>query len=183
MEILILATFGLLAAATLATYVATGVAPVPSSRAARRAALEMLLARLGAPHGSGTTTIHELGCGFGALVVDLARALPAARVVGVELSPIPFAVAWLRARRLPNAEVRFGDFFRRPLGDAAAVVCYLMLRPMPALAAKLDRELAPGTPVVALGFLFRGRPAEETRRVAGVFPMEVAVYRWASAAE
>jgi hypothetical protein len=75
-------------------------------------------------------------------------------------------------------EIRFGNFFRAPLGEADAVVCYLMLRPMAALAEKLDRELRPGTPVVAIAFLFRGREPEETRRAAGVYPIEVARYAW-----
>jgi SAM-dependent methyltransferase len=163
------------AAATLAAFFATGVAPLSAPPAARRALLELL-----APHADvlARGTVYDLGCGFGGTLFALARAHPAARFVGIELSPIPFAIARLRAVGRRNVEVRFGDFFRRPLGDAACVVCYLMLRPMARLAAKLDAEVAAGTPVAALGFLFRGRAPEATRRVPAVFPMEVALYRW-----
>lgn len=163
------------AAATLAAYAATGVAPLTSPRAARRAALELLL-----PHAPALAgrTVFELGCGAGALLVEVAAALPESRVVGIEISPIPWAIARIRARGRPNVEVRFGDFFREPLDGAGACLCYLMRRPMRRLAEKLDRELAAGTPVIALGFLFHGRRTEEARWVPAVFPMEVARYRW-----
>jgi SAM-dependent methyltransferase len=177
LSILFLLLCASVAAATLGVFAATGVAPIPASRAARRAACELLAARLD-PRCEGT--ILDLGCGFGGLAFDLARAFPGARVVGWELSPLPFVVARIRAAARRNVEVRFGSFFGAPLGGAAAVACYLMLRPMRRLDAKLTAELAPGTPVVALGFFFRGRQPEEVRRTGGVFPLDVGVFRFGS---
>lgn len=182
------------AGATLLVHARTGVAPIPASRAARRAAVALLREALapapappapGAAPGIAPGTIYELGCGFGGLAFDLARAFPTCRVVAIELSPVPFALARLRralARGLTNLEVRPGDFFAVPLCDACAVATYLMLRPMARLAAKLDAELAPGTPVLALAFRFRGRAPAAVRAVPGLFPMDAALYRWPGAA-
>jgi len=175
-----------LSAATLAAYAWTGVAPITAPRGARAAAVEMLRAAAG-EGGLEGRTVYDLGCGTGALVLALARAFPGARVVGIELSPVPYAIARVRlalaGAGARNARVRLGDFFRAPLGDAAAVACYLMLRPMARLERKLAAELAPGTPVVAVAFLFRGRRPDDARRVGGaLYPLDVALYRFGAAA-
>ena len=70
------------------------------------------------------------------------------------------------------------DFHREALSEADAITCYLMIRPMIALAQKLDRELREGTPVVALAFLFRDRVPSATARGDGVRRADAALYRW-----
>jgi cyclopropane fatty-acyl-phospholipid synthase-like methyltransferase len=164
--IAVLATFtacGLL----LGYYFRTGVPPVPLGIQERTAVLELLA-------GAGLAekpVLYELGCGWGGLSLAMAQAFPEATVVGIELSPLPWLVARLRARGHPRVRIERGDFFRADLTGADAVVSFLMIRPMVPLAEKLSRELRPGTPVVAVAFWYRGRQVEKS---AGT----VALYRW-----
>ncbi|MEE8407983.1 MAG: class I SAM-dependent methyltransferase [Myxococcota bacterium] len=157
----------------LGYYVRTGAPPVPA-KPSEVADVVALLKEAGLSDGA---CVYELGCGWGTLAVAVARAFPKTRVIGVEMSPIPHAVAATRARRIPNLEVRRADFHRISLKDADAVTCYLMIAPMDRLARTLDRELRNGTPVVALTFWFRGRVPVARRRGPGVRG-DVALYYW-----
>jgi hypothetical protein len=139
----------------------TGVPPMPSSRT-EAADVVALLRQAGVPEEG---IIYELGCGWGALVIALARAFPHARIRGIEMSPLPYWIARLRTRSLPNA-----------------IACYLMIKPMRTLAPFLDRMLEPGTPVVSLAFRFRDR----TVAVSSVGPAvsgDAALYHWPARTE
>ncbi len=151
----------------------SGAPPVPA-KPSEVADVVALLREAALPEGA---RVYELGCGWGTLAVAIARAFPKTRVIGVEISPIPHAVAAMRARRLPNLEVRRADFHCISLKEADAVTCYLMIAPMVSLARTLDRELRTGTPVVALTFWFRDRVPKARRRGPGVRG-DVALYYW-----
>lgn len=152
---------------------ATGVPPL-SSTTAEGADIIALLKRARLPEQA---VIYDLGSGWGSLVISLARAFPMAQVRGIELSPLPYWVSRLRTRNLPNVQLRRGNFYGCDLPDAQAVTCYLMMGPMSKLAALLDRSLAPGTPVVALSFWFRGREVVASLDNAGLL-RAVALYSW-----
>lgn len=121
--------------------------------------------------------IYELGCGWGGLILALAKAFPHARIYGVELSPLPYWVARWRTRRLRNVHLRRGNFYHTDISDADAVTCYLMIKPMPRLATWLDEKLRPGTPVVALTFWFRQREVAASLAGPGLRGA-AALYRW-----
>ena len=157
----------------LFTYVRTGAPPVPSERREIGEVIT-LLRRAGLP---ASPKIYELGSGWGALALALAGAFPEARVVGIELSPLPWLIARWRARGVTNLEIRWADFHRVDLEDADAVAAYLMITPMVPLAQTLDRRLQPGTPVVTVTFWFRDRrPSATLRGSSG--RGGVALYRW-----
>jgi hypothetical protein len=151
----------------------TGAPPVP----AKKSEIADVIALLRAAELPHRAVIYELGCGWGTLAVAMAHAFPTATIVGVELSPLPWLVTAWRARRLNNLEVRRADFHGLRLSAADAVTCYLMMRPMIGLADTLDRELKPGTAVVALTFWFRDRLPAKTRRGPGLRG-DVALYHW-----
>lgn len=151
----------------------TGVPPMSSS-AAETADVVRLLSQAGF---KDQDVVYDLGCGWGTLVVALAKAFPDARIRGIELSPLPYWVARLRTGRLPNVTLHRANFYDCDLSDAAAVTCYLMIGKMPKLAAFLDRMLAPGTPVVALTFWFRDRQAVAVREGPGLRGA-AALYLW-----
>jgi len=77
--------------------------------------------------------IVDLGSGWGALVVALARAFPDATVQGVEISLFPYLVSRLRTHHLPNVSLKWGNFLCSDPSNAEAIVCYLM----PGVMAKL----------------------------------------------
>lgn len=101
----------------------TGVPPHPSG-AAEAADVIALLREAKLP---ADAIIYDLGCGWGSLIVALARAFPPAQVCGVEMSPLPCWIARLRTRKLSRVTVTRGDFHRCDLTDADAVTCYLMI--------------------------------------------------------
>jgi hypothetical protein len=157
----------------LVAHALTG-APTLSAGAAEQADIVALLRQGGL---ADRAIVYDLGCGWGAQLVALARAFPDAQIRGIELSPFPCLVAWLRTRSLPNVAVRWGDVFRSDLRDAQAITCYLMPGPMPRLAAFLDGMIAPGALVVALAFWFRDRRPAATRGETGLRGA-AALYVW-----
>lgn len=141
----------------LAYTLRTGVPPMPTNPATRTAMLALLPARIDG-------TIYDLGSGWGGLAIALARRYPDNPVVGIELSPLPYAFARLRLRLRPrpNLSFRRRDFLGEPLADAGAAVCYLMMGMMRALGPKLTAELRPGTVVVCNSFALRDWKPETT---------------------
>lgn len=157
----------------------TGV-PALSSSAAERADVVALLRQAGLGQGldiKRRAVIYELGSGWGSLVIALAKAFPETEIRGVELSPFPYLISKLRCRRLGNVRLFRRSFFDCDLSDADAVTCYLMMKPMPKIAALLDRTLRPGTPVVSLSFWFRDRKVSSSLENAGRLGA-AALYLW-----
>jgi hypothetical protein len=163
----IAALLSALALSVLIVAVGTGVPPYP----ARRREITEVLSLLERANLDPGTRLAELGAGWGTLGLAIARRFPTLRVTGYEISPVPFLCAKIRARSLPNLDIRFGDFHKVDLRPFGAVAAYLMIKPMPRVAKKLDDELAAGASVVTLGFWFRGRTPTETEGAS-------ALYRW-----
>ncbi|NWJ40770.1 MAG: class I SAM-dependent methyltransferase [Geothrix sp.] len=94
----------------------------------------------------------DLGCGFGGPVAHLAKVRPDAVFVGVEASPATWLVAWLRCLPRRNAHIRLGSLWRTDLTGFDVVYAFLSPVPMPALWAKAQRELRPGSRLVSHSF-------------------------------
>lgn len=139
----------------LAYTLRTGVPPMPTSPGTRAVILRTLPARIDG-------TIYDLGSGWGGLALALAERYPHNRVVGIELSPLPwlFASAMLLLRRRPNLSFRRRNLLDEPLSGAGAVVCYLMPRVMRKLDRKLAAELRHGAVIVAYSFALDRRQPE-----------------------
>jgi cyclopropane fatty-acyl-phospholipid synthase-like methyltransferase len=163
----------MLGGSVLACQFATGVPPMPA-KAAETADVVALLEQTGMPEQA---IIYELGCGWGSLVIALAQAFPHAHIRGIELSPLPYWVARFRTRNMPNVYLKRGNFYDCDLKDADAVTCYLMIKPMPKLAAFFDRMLKPRTAVVSVMFQFRDRQMTTARDGEGMRG-RVALYFW-----
>jgi hypothetical protein len=121
--------------------------------------------------------IYDLGCGWGALVMALARGFPQGQIRGIEMSPVPYWVARFRTRNVSNVRLHRGSFYRADLRDADAITCYLLTKPMLRLGGFLDEALRPGTPVVSLAFWFRDREVAAVRQDGGLLS-QAALYYW-----
>jgi hypothetical protein len=151
-----------------------GTPPWPSSSRARRVLLEAV-----PPESAIDGEILELGCGWGGLALALAARYPDRRVLGVELSPVPWAVARLRvlAGRVGNLEIRPADLHRVDLSGAGLIVCYLHREAMGRLADRARAEARPGTWIVSNTFgLGDGRPVARLS-VGDLYRTEILVYR------
>lgn len=154
--------FGLLLA--LALVYGGGLATrVPLYNASRDAwaKLETLL-----PAGAGCSFI-DLGCGLGGPIAHLARARPEGAFLGVESSPLPWLVAWLRNLGRPRVRILLGSLWDQDLSGFDVVYAFLSPEPMAALWAKAAKEMKPGSLLVSHSFEVPGIPAARVLPVAG----------------
>ena len=125
-----------------------------SSRAATEALAALLPARR-------SFSFVDLGCGLGGVLFRLARARPGADYHGVEMAPIPFLLARLRARvGRHDCRVEWSDYARLDLGRYDVVYAYLSPAAMPGLWRKARREMRPGSLLISNSFAVPGVPAQ-----------------------
>ena len=152
----------------------TGIGPNPSPTRVIENVLKTL--HEGAPGLGGT--LYELGSGWGSLAFPLARQFPGLRIIGIELSPIPYLFS--RARALitfaPNLTFKRANFFSVPLHSASAVVCYLYPRAMKKLKTKLESELRPGSWLVSHTFAMQGWTPLKVSASGDLFSSKVYFY-------
>ncbi|NQU59024.1 MAG: methyltransferase [Rhodospirillales bacterium] len=144
-------------ASVLGWYLLTGIPPLPTSPAVKRAMLAALPDKL-------EGAVYDLGSGWGGMAFALARRYPGCRVTGFEVSPLPWVFSRLRLllQPTPNLYFRFGNFHKVSQEDAVLVVCYLAPRAMEKLKLKLEAELTPDTLVLCNFFRVPDwRPASE----------------------
>jgi hypothetical protein len=125
-----------------------------------RGALSELSKHVRLPAGA---RVLDAGCGMGDGLIELQRALPSARIEGVEWSALwRFVSAW----RCPWATVRQGDMWADDWSDFDVV--YLFQRPetMPRAMAKATREMRPGCWLISLEFEARDAPGQAWRPTA-----------------
>jgi len=111
----------------------------------------------------------DLGCGLGGPVAHLARKRPDGEFVGVEASPLTCLLAWLRCLPRRNAHIRLGSLWHTGLGPFDVAYAFLSPVPMPALWAKVRREMRPGTRFISHSFEV---PDETPHRVVPVMGRE-----------
>jgi len=108
----------------------------------------------------------DLGCGDGRVLRTAAKRY-GVRAVGYELNPLALTKAWLFNLGRNGISVRRRNFWKIDLAEADAIFCYLFPDLMPELAAKLQRELSPGTPVISCNFELPGWTAQRVLHPQG----------------
>jgi SAM-dependent methyltransferase len=155
-----------------------GITPMPTSPRVRALMLSLL------PRDERGTVL-ELGSGWGTLAFALADHCPQARVVGIELSPLPYAFARLRQRLAPRANLRFvrDDFFHASFSEASVIVCYVHRDAMRRLSLRLKEELPPGARVLSNTFALRGWTPSRTLVARDLYRSRVYLYEIPARAE
>lgn len=93
---------------------------------------------------------YDIGCGDGRFVSAAARA--GARAYGFDISLLPYLLAKLRcllSKTGARCHISYRNFWSTDLRDADVVYFFLMPKIYPRLKEKFERELKPGTKVVA----------------------------------
>ena len=125
-----------------------------------RGALAELAHHVKLPEGA---RVLDAGCGMGDGLIELHRALPGARVEGVEWSALWRAVsAW----RCPWARVRQGDMWADDWSAYALVNLFQRPETMPRAMDKARREMRPGSWLVSLEFEARDAEGQAWSPVA-----------------
>jgi hypothetical protein len=129
-----------------------GITPTATSRNVQKTLIEIL-----PPLPSGQS-ILELGSGWGGLVFLLAHHFPSCKIIGYEISPVPYLLSKIRLMIRPQENVKIlrKDFFSISLRDASLIVCYLYPEGMQKLKNKFSEELKPGAYIVSHTFAIPG---------------------------
>jgi hypothetical protein len=94
----------------------------------------------------------DLGAGIGSIVRPLAIARPEAGFTGIENAPATWLAGRLRTAGLKNCTWIWGDIWKAKLADYDVVYAFLSPAPMPALWAKIVREMPPGSLFISNSF-------------------------------
>lgn len=139
-----------------------GISPMPSTSQAKKAIYSLLPMEV-------EGTVYELGAGWGDILMELVSRYP--KVVGYELSPLPWAVAQLRTKKCLRR-----DFFEADLRDAGLIVCYLYPGAMRRLQEKFEKELKPGTWVISNTFRIPGWEPKQVIKLRDLYNTPVYLY-------
>ncbi len=123
-------------------------------------------------------TVYDLGAGTGAIVFRAARGC-GARVLGVEVEPIRFAILKLRRALGPAGEriaLRWGNLFHLDFAPASVVTAFLWPGAMARLRPKFESELREGARVVSHCHAVPGWTYQAYDRESDVY-----LYRWPEA--
>jgi SAM-dependent methyltransferase len=123
-----------------------------------QAAIEALA---GVLPGDRAVRLLDVGCGTGTVLAGLAALRLADQLEGVEIAPMPFAIARVRSR-LANGRFRVSrlDLWGEDLAKYDVVYAFLSPVPMPALWEKVRAEMRPGTLFVSNTFDVPGVPPD-----------------------
>ena len=83
----------------------------------------------------------DLGCGSGSLLIPLAKTFPKHKFIGYEWDIIPYMLAVLKTRHLPNITILHRNFFREDLSQYHLILCYLGTTIEEKIGTKLNNEL------------------------------------------
>lgn len=88
-------------------------------------------------------TFIDLGCGFGWLLTYLAKHRPLGEFIGVEISPLPYFMSWLRSKLSfrRNIQITAKSFWKVDCSQYDFIYAFLSPAPMPKLWEKLSEEM------------------------------------------
>ncbi|MFT5117946.1 MAG: hypothetical protein ACI9NY_001479 [Kiritimatiellia bacterium] len=119
----------------------SGISPMPSSKKARQAMLQ-LLCETGNRAGVEAGPIFELGSGWGNLLIPLAKKYPQRKIIGYELSIMPWLTTVIVKHLfgLKNVQVYRKNFLHSDLTGASIILCYLFPKGMQKIESKISAQ-------------------------------------------
>jgi hypothetical protein len=149
------------------------ISPTPTLPAVSRAALKLVALYT---HPAKIGHVAELGCGWGGMLLALARAFPHSILTGYELAFWPRLTSRLRTyTRRRRIRVTRRNFFTDDLARFDLVYCYLSPWHMAELKPKLEAT-RPGTVIVSNAFAIPGWTPAAVEYVEGLVRIPVFVY-------
>ncbi|MCO6430519.1 MAG: hypothetical protein J5J00_06630 [Deltaproteobacteria bacterium] len=107
--------------------------------------------------------VAELGCGFGGLMLYIARHRPLCRIDGYEISPLPFLISRFRVllSRQKNITVYPKSFWNADFSVYQLVYAFLSPEPMEELWKKVKSEMKPASIFISNSFQVPAAPNQE----------------------
>ena len=92
--------------------------------------------------GTETGPIFELGSGWGNLLIPLAKKYPRRKIIGYELSIMPWLTTLILKNLLglKNIQLHRRDFLHSDLTSASIILCYLFPKGMQAIDSKINTQ-------------------------------------------
>ena len=171
-EIVVIAVISLCCLSILWFTLKTGISPMPSSGKACRSILK-------ASEQASEGTIIDLGSGWGTLSFALARKYPERRVIGYELSWLPWAWSQLCKSifRLHNLKLYRLNFLTAQLPEASLLICYLHPKVMQALLKRLSSDGQKlNTLLISNTFALPENQPVETLRIDDLYRTPIYIY-------
>lgn len=109
------------------------------------------------------TSLLDIGCGDGRLLLRLSQQHPESQFVGVESAPVLYLIARWRCRKQVNCTILFGDFWKLDWSPYDIVFAFLSPEPMLQVWRKAGREMSAKGVLLSLAFPVPG--IEEERLV------------------
>jgi len=162
------------------TTLSAGMSPMPSSKKARDAMIQLLES---AGEESGVETeawpVVDLGSGWGSLIIRLAIKYPKRQIVGYELSFLPWLVTLIirKLLGLKNLTIYRQDFLKADLSASSLMVCYLFPAGMTALETKLSTEETTARYLISNNFALPTLTAEKSIHLNDFYKSPVFRYR------
>lgn len=172
LEIILIAGILIAGISIVLTSMRTGIFPSPSSSKTARTIVA-------AAENSGTGPIVDLGSGWGSLVTALARKYPHRKIVGYELSLVPWCFSKIRkfVSGLDNLILYRNDFLNADLSDASVLICYLFPGGMDSLKDKLEGDNIREVLLVSSTFALPASEPVKIIQVKDTFRTPVYLYR------
>ncbi len=126
-------------------------------------------------------TIIDLGSGNGTFTRHIAREIPNAKVIGIEINKIAYLLSRFIAKiqKINNLSYRNADLYKTNIGEADAIVMFLLGTFMKDIREKLEKDLKTGTLVFSNKFKINGdwKPVE-TIDVKTLAPNQKTFYKY-----
>jgi len=120
----------------------------------------------------------DVGAGLGGMLGYLSLKRLDGRFYGMEIAPLPFALAWLRRKAGRGMhQIRWGDFWSHNFAAYDVVYAYLSPVPMARLWAKACTEMATGSRFISNTFPVFGAEPEEIVDLDDFHHSRLYVYR------
>ena len=172
-ELTLMALVLLAGASILWSTLRVGISPMPSSQKACAAVMQLIESAK-----ADNAPIVDLGSGWGSLVIRLAIKYPERKIIGYELSWLPWLVSVLAARclRLNNLTVHRQNFLKAEWPIGAVLVCYLFPAGMDALEDQLAQRQSALAYLISNNFALPSHTAETMLKLDDFY--QSPVYRY-----
>lgn len=149
-----------------------GISPMPSSRKAKQAILQLIqeIPKAG--------EIVDLGSGFLTLALPIAKRFPKRQVIAYEISLIPYLFSKVFQLFVNNLIVIKKDFFNIDLSHSDVIVCYLYPAAMEKLKMKFEKELKNETYVISNTFAIPGWNPILTTTLDDLYQTKIYLYKY-----